>query len=199
MDHYGIDKRYPEGLHQSLYISTALTSASSQLMFGHPPDLMVALLKGQERQMQIVDLIRSIQQGKYVPEGQEVIPGTAGVFTGPGLAVTNQTVTNLITQEVLPPIARHIDRSLAESHASILALLAPDRTFASTRPLQQVVQSHTHPYLLRFLRQFRHANQSHLGFTGTAQAEVTQLLYDGQKNVGYFAGTGWSPLHLKLR
>jgi hypothetical protein len=201
LDHYGADLRFPEGLDRSLYMETARASASAQLMFGHGPDLLISLCKGQEWQNDIVNLTRAIIEGRYVPPGQEVVPGTAGIVSGPALAVTTRSIAAIVRDEVLPELVLHLNCTLAQSHAATVELLAPKTIFSSHLPFSPAVRNHTHPYLLTYLRKFRQSEDQLLGFTGTAQAEVTQLLFDGQKNVGYFAGTGiynQSPLHLHL-
>jgi hypothetical protein len=190
MDHYGADLRFPQGLHHSIYMDTARTSASAQLMFGHPPDLLTALCQGAEWQNGIVALSRAIVEGRYISPDQEVIQHTTGIVSSPDLALTTRSIANMIKSDILPEFSLHINRGIAQSYGSALALLAPNRHRSQPGSLPQSIHTHTHPFLLERLRDFRASEDNLLGFTGTAQAEVTQLLFDGQKNVGYFAGTG---------
>lgn len=103
----------------------------------------------------------------------------------------------MIKTDILPEFALHVNRAIAESYGSMLALVAPKSQPPSSLSLTQTVQTHTHPFLLERLRHFREAEEGSLqGFTGTAQAEVTQLLWEGQRNIGYFAATGAQPSSL---
>jgi len=72
----------------------------------------------------------------------------------------------------------------------MLALVAPKSNHPQPGTLQPMINKPTHPFFLEHLRRFRESEDKLLGFTGAAQAQVTQLLWDGQKNVGYFAATG---------
>jgi len=193
MDHYGADLRFPQGLNRSIYMDTARSSFATQLMFGHPPDLLVALSQGAEWQNGIVSLTTAIMEGKYIPPNQSVVPQSAGVVPSPELAVTTQSIANMVKTDILPEFALHVNRAIAESYGSMLSLVAPKSQKPSSGSLTQTILTHTHPFLLEQLRLFREAEGSLLGFTGTAQAEVTQLLWEGQTNVGYFAATGECP------
>jgi len=105
MDHYGIDKRYPEGALHPAAQSLLYLNRSHQCLFtvdcvGHPPDLMVAPSQSQERaRCKIVDSYApSNRESTLVSEGQEVIPGhSRPVFHRfPVLSRhPTQTVTNL--------------------------------------------------------------------------------------------------------
>lgn len=68
--HYGGDERTPLGLDYTVFMTTARTSAASQMMFGYEPDLMVALSAGSERQNAIVDKMSRILQGSSPPDVQ---------------------------------------------------------------------------------------------------------------------------------
>jgi hypothetical protein len=188
MDFYDHDLQLPEGLDRKLYIQTARTSASAQLMFGHPPDLLLALCQGHEWQNGIIHLSRTIMDGKYVPPGQEIVSHSLDQTPGP--AITPHSVASAIRDQVIPELTLHLNRTLTQSHASVVELLTPNRRWSQVTPLRQAVQAHTHPFFLEYIRRFRRSEDKTLGFTGTSQAEVTQLLYDGQRNVGYFAATG---------
>lgn len=193
---YSADMRFPEGVDRSIYMETARSSASAQLMFGHPPDLLMALCKGSERQNEIIETIKAITGGRYAPPGEALIPGTVGTAQSPGLAFTSDAIGHIVKTHVLPQFILHINRTIAQSHASILQVFAPEQTPTRIGSLQQTAHTHTHPFLLERLRHFRGMEDQLSGFTGTAQAEVTQILYDGEVNVGYFAATGTSFLLL---
>jgi hypothetical protein len=159
-------------------------------MFGHPPDLLLALSQGADWQNGIVTLTKAIMEGRYVPPNQAIIPQSSGILPSPDLTISTHSIANVIKTDILPEFSLHINRAIAESYGSILSILAPKQHRPQPGSLQQNIQIHTHPFFLERLRHFRSSEDSLLGFTGAAQAEVTQLMYDGKSNVGYFAATG---------
>jgi hypothetical protein len=190
MDFYGADLRFPAGLDRSLYMETARSSASAQLMFGHGPGLLQALCAGSEWQNDVIGIIRRVMDGNqgdveesFDGRGEMTVGATAMVAIGKRLAKT-------VKDEVVQELMLHINRSLSQAHAATINLLAPNQTFDHSGRLPQIATRLTHPYLVNRLRDFMGKGVRNLGFTGTCQAEVAQLLYDGQKNVGYFAATG---------
>jgi hypothetical protein len=159
-------------------------------MFGHPPDLLLALSQGADWQNGIVSLSKAIIEGRYVPPGQAVVPQSSSILPSPDLAVTTHSIANIIKTDVLPEFSLHINRAIAESYGSVLSILAPKHHHPQPGSLHQNIRVHTHPFFLERLRHFCSSEDKLLGFTGAAQAEVTQLMFDGQSNVGYFAATG---------
>ena len=192
MDHYGTDLRFPQGLNNSIYMETARASAATQLLFGHPPNLLLALSQGAEWQNGIVSLTRAIIEGRYVPPTAAIVPTSSGILPSPELAVTVPSLANMVKFDILPEFSLHVNRAIAESFATILALVAPKHHNPRPGTLQPSAQFHTHPFFVERLRVFRSSEDQLLGFTGAAQAEVTQLMFDGQSNIGYFAATGQS-------
>ena len=187
--HYGGDMRFPQNLDRGIYMRTATSSAAYQMLVGHPPDLMIALCAGFERQNTISDTIKAIQEGRYVAPGQAVI-GEPGVVPGPNPAITVDGIVEALDRRISPRIVAHVNRSLSESHAALINVVRPNTSFSQSNSLPQTVKRHTHPNLLKHLRQFMRSDHEMLGFTGSAQAEVTQLMFDGTQNIGYFAATG---------
>jgi Helicase conserved C-terminal domain len=171
-------------------METARASAATQLMFGHPPDLLLALSRGAEWQNGIVTLSRAIMEGRYVPPDQAIIPQSSGILPSPDLAISAHSIANVIKTDILPEFSLHINRAISESYGSVLSILSPKHHHPQAGSLHQTIRVHTHPFLLQRLRHFRSTEDSLLGFTGAAQAEVTQLMFDGQSNIGYFAATG---------
>jgi hypothetical protein len=188
--HYDGDHRLPDGLDRGMFMSTARTSATWQILHGHPPELMILLSKGGERQTAMIDMIQAIRSGRYVPSGQEVFVGSSGVTQGPHPAITSSALVEGIRSTIFPELFLHGTRALAQAHAAVVDLLAPNKTFPHSNPLTPTVHRFGHPFILQQLRQFMLLDDELAGFTCSQQAEVTQLLYDGQRNVGYFAATG---------
>lgn len=187
--HYGGDMRFPQNLDRGIYMRTATSSAAFQMLVGHPPELMIALCAGFGRQNSISDTIKAIQEGRYVAPGQAVI-GEPGVVPGPNPAITVDGIVEALDRRISPQIVAHVNRSLSESHAALINVVRPNTVFSQSNSLPQTVRRHTHPSLLRHLREFMRSDDDMLGFTGSAQAEVAQLMYDGTQNIGYFAATG---------
>ena len=190
MDHYGADLRFPQGLNNSIYMETARASAATQLMFGHPPHLLLALSQGAEWQNGIVSLSKAIIEGRYVPPDRAVIPQSSGIVSSPDVAVSTHTIASIVKTDILPEFSLHINRAIAESYGSVLSFLNPKHYRPQPGTLHQHLRLHTHPFFLERLCHFRSSEDDILGFTGAAQAEVTQLMFDGQSNIGYFAATG---------
>jgi hypothetical protein len=72
----------------------------------------------------------------------------------------------------------------------MLALVAPKFNHLQPDTLQPMINKLTYPFFLEHLHKFCESKDKRLGFTDATQAQVTQLLWDGQKNVGYFTATG---------
>ena len=190
LDHYGADLRFPLGLNRSIYMDTARTSAASQLMFGHGPDLLIALSQGSEWQNRLAALSKSIIEGTYHPEEQGLVPQSSAGPSAPHLALTTRSIADTVKTDVLPEFALHINRAISESYGAVLRVLAPNSHSSDPSQPFQPIRVHTHPFFLQHLRRFRATEDNLLGFTGAIQAEVTQLLWEGEKNIGYFAATG---------
>lgn len=191
MEEYEGDIRFPQGLDRTIFMETAKTSGLVQQMFGHPPDLMLELCKGNEWQNDVINVNRAITEGRYISPAQEVVKGSAGVVQGPGLAFTADSVAYVVQNHVLPPLVLHMNRTLSQAHAATVQLLSPESSPRDTTgSLQPVARSHTHPYFVEALRRFRSSPGPLPGFTSLMQAEVTQALYDRETNVAYIAPPG---------
>jgi hypothetical protein len=81
-ERYDADGRLPDSLDRGIYMTTARTSAIFQMLLGHPPDLLLALSAGQNRQNSIINIIDAIQEGRYVAEGQQVIGPPGPICSG---------------------------------------------------------------------------------------------------------------------
>ena len=181
--HYAGDERTPHGLDYTVFMTTARTSAATQMMFGYEPDLMVALSAGSERQNAIVDKMSRILQGNRPPDVQ-----TASSYP------TVESIVDAIRTRLLPDMVLYGNRSLAQSLAAIVNLLAPSRVFRRGINLAPATDHFAHPYFLTQLRSLMGTSEPVLSFSNAAQAEVTKLMYEGRQHVAYISGTGMCPV-----
>ena len=123
--HYCQDMRLPDNLDSGMFISTSRANATFHMLLGHPPDLMVALAKAQERQNQMLETIEGINAGKYVPPGMEVFQGTTGIWQGPSLAVMSGAIVEGIRMQLLPELILNQNRAAAKVHAAIMDIVLP--------------------------------------------------------------------------
>jgi len=188
--HYRGDARLPDNLDSGIFMSTCRASGTFQMLLGHPPDVLVALAVGREQQNKILETIEAINSGRYVPRGQEVFEGMTGIWRGPSMAVTSSAIVDGIRREILPELILHQNRSAAKAHAAVLDVVLPDRVYARSNPVPRTVTRETHPYFLKRLREFFGDDEEKLGFRSPIQAEVTQLMYDGDCHLLYVAPTG---------
>lgn len=183
--HYGGDERTPLGLDYTVFMTTARTSAASQMMFGYEPDLMVALSAGSERQNAIVDKMSRILQGSSPPDVQ-----SSSSYP------TVESIVEAIKSRLLPEMVLYGNRSLAQSLAAVVNLLAPSRVFRRGINLVPAAEHFAHPYFLTQLRSFMGTSKPLLSFSNAAQAEVTKLMYEGRQHIAYISGTGMFQLVL---
>lgn len=88
------------------------------------------------------------------------------------------------------------NRSLAQSLAAVVNLLAPSRVFRRGINLVPAAEHFAHPYFLTQLRSFMGTSKPLLSFSNAAQAEVTKLMYEGRQHIAYISGTGMFQLVL---
>jgi hypothetical protein len=119
----------------------------------------------------------------------------AGITTG--LAITPNAIVDGIRHQLMPEMMLHLNRTLSEAHSSVVNLFKPNETFpqSTARTHRQINPRETHPHLLKRLRDFMGSATGLMGFTSAIQSEVTQLMYDGDRNIGYFAATGRVSIH----
>jgi hypothetical protein len=180
--HYAGDARLPMGLDNGIFFKTARTSAAIQMLFGHPPDLMIALSAGNENRNRLIDTINSIRQGRY-----NVHSPTGGSSTP---TATIEGILDGIKQKLMPELFLHGTRALSDAFAAVVDLFAPYRIFPRTNILQPIARTIAHPFLLTQLRHFRGVTGSSVGFYNSTQAEVTALMYARKENIAYVSGTG---------
>ena len=112
--HYAGDECTPHGLDYTVFMTTARTSATSQMMFGYEPELMIALSAGSECQNRIVDKMLHILQG-ISPPVQTTTSGYPMV----------KSIVKAIKLKLLPDMVVYGNRSLAQSLAAVVNFYWP--------------------------------------------------------------------------
>ena len=120
-------------------------------------------------------------------QGTEPRPSTTAQYP------SVHSIVNAAKEALLPEMVMYINRSLNQSFAGVVNLLAPSQVYSQGTQLAPAVQHVAHPYLLAQLRKFMGGDPL-LGFLNASQAEVTQLMYEGRRHVLYISGTGKSLL-----
>jgi len=157
-------------------------SATLHLIFGHQPELFRLLEAGNSRRAQIAETIRVFRKLQAVPIVHK--PRT------PLASFLVDSVVDRIKEKLIPEIVTHGNRALAQAHASMIEVFLPERQFPTASPLPQTARRMTHPYLLQRLREFMGQAGTELGFTNVHQAQVTQLMFEGRRHIGYISATG---------
>lgn len=188
-EHYGGDKSFPHGWNDHAFQSTALISAKFHILLGFPPTLLHSITAGRERQTQILQDVRAIRQGQYVPPGQEVIMGQTGITAGPALTVPG--ISRSIMQDVMPTISLDINRAVSQGIAVLADIAFPNNR--QTLPADaSLITRPPHVSLLNKLREYLllvKEERPNRGFSNRSQGEVTQLMWQGGINIAYVAST----------
>src|SRR6267154_4691782 len=114
-------------------------------------------------------------------QGTEPRPSTTAQYP------SVHSIVNAAKEALLPEMVMYINRSLNQSFAGVVNLLAPSQVYSQDTQLAPAFQHVAHPYLLAQLRQFMGGDPL-LGFLNASQAEVTQLMYEGRRHVLYISG-----------
>jgi hypothetical protein len=189
--HYNGNANLPTGLDSGVYFKTARTSAAMQMLFGHPPDLMIALSKGNEYRNFLIDTIVSIRRGHYNNDNHPPIGASSS-------AMTTEALLDAIKRNLMPDLFLHGTRALSSAFAAVVDLFAPYHIFPRTNVLQPVARTLAHPYLLKQLRRFRGALGTSVGFFNATQGEATALMYAGKEHFAYISETGMLFLFIYL-
>lgn len=191
-DCYGHDARLPEGIDQGIFMSTARVSAVHHILCGHPPDLMRLLEAGKGPISEVVGIVQAIRQPKstvglsHEHKNERFVP-----------AMELHEVAEALKRLVLPSLEQTTRAVVAQAHASVVKLFSPSSTSITSNALQQIAHVCTHPYILERLREFMPNNGPQLGFRNVQQAQVTQLMFEGQRHIAYIAPTGKSFTELR--
>lgn len=188
-EHYGGDKSFPVGWNDHVFQSTALISAKFHVLLGFPPTLLQAMHAGRHAQTEILQTVRAIKQGQYVFPGEEVIAGQMGVTNGP--ALTAPGISHAIMQDVVPSIALHINRAVAQGVATFANIAFPHNRTLTTFDASTITRP-PHVSLLGKLREYLQLmddKRINRGFTDRSQGEVTQLMWQGRVHIAYIAPT----------
>lgn len=177
---YGLDARLPTTMPRSVWEETSHVSATWHMLYGHKPLLWAHLTAGSERQQKILSTITALQRSSSLPL-------TLSVES----VVHHATVDDLVDRferGLLPRLLRANQQALGAAHASTVDLLLLQTAYGQGQKLRQVAQRCTNPGLLVYLR--RMLGNPEATFLNTEQAQVTQLMLEGERHIAYFAPTG---------
>jgi hypothetical protein len=181
VQHYGRDSRTPDGINYGAFLSAARVSGVFHLLYGHPPDLLQQLEYGQGQIVSIKNTINCIRN-RSLPI----------ISSSPSSVLSLEEITMTLKSLILPELNSTLVKAVAQSHASVIDFVSPKSTFQTPvlAPNSDIVP---HPYLLSKLRELcPMLYQVNGGFKTPQQGQVTQLLYERQRNVVYIAPTGMS-------
>lgn len=151
--HYGSDERFPLGLNDHLFQSTALLSAKYHLLLGFPPTLLKSITAGREKQTNILATVDAITQGHYVFPGQQVIQGQLGIMPRNAPAITVPGLAQAITEDLMPSISLSLNRAISQSVAAFANIAFPQLSPPVERVNRTVIRP-PHPSLLPKFHQF---------------------------------------------
>ncbi|KAF7771871.1 hypothetical protein Agabi119p4_6182 [Agaricus bisporus var. burnettii] len=172
VQHYGLDSRTPSGMNIKLFFADARVSAVFHLLYGHPPTLLQRLEAGKSQSQMLITTIESIRSSAppvHLSKDPTEIPNSPDMFAR---------------------IKQLIDTSIATSHAAITHLFTPPNTLHEISNSVNETEITVHPYVLRKLRESYSQLPPNMSFSNQQQAQVTQLLFDGDRHVVYVAPTG---------
>jgi hypothetical protein len=174
VEHYGHDSRTPSGMNIKGFHSNARVSAVFHILYGHPPTLFRHLEDGKSHLQSLKATIDSVRQRRQAVEPQQYSPRNH----------TNDA-------EFFSRMKKLLDQSIASSHAAITHLFSPSSGLYNPQPQwkEHVV---VHPFVLKKLREsFPHLHQN-MSFSNQQQAEVAQMMFEGNCHIVYISPTGES-------
>lgn len=198
IDHYGGDRQLPEGFDRSLFMQTARVSAVLHIVFGHPPELLQMLAKGQSHITRLEHIISAIENPIIALRLDQ--PSDGAVTTLPdnqnapttGVASLNalESVAGMLYQSMAPEVEGCVKRTIARCHADLLEFLRTRASGVEKSLSGSLPAIYPSVYVLGQLRHFMNHHDDILGFKTPQQAVVTQLMYEGTQNILYVSPTG---------
>jgi hypothetical protein len=172
LEHYGHDSRTPNGMNIKSFHANARVSAVFHILCGHQPTLFRHLEDSKANSQHLIAIIDTVRQQQ---------PAAAP------LHVASRNMTNEV--EFLSKIKKLLDQSIASSHAAITHLFAPSMSLHHVPP-QSKDHVVVHPFVLRKLREsFPHLHPN-MSFSNQQQAEVAQMMLEGNCHIVYVSPTG---------
>ncbi|KAF7966152.1 hypothetical protein HWV62_39780, partial [Athelia sp. TMB] len=192
-EHYGGDERFPLGLNDHTFQATVTMSAKYHALLGFPPTLLVSLMAGRQRQIEILNTFRSIQNGEYSEDGQQgVQPRVAGVLTNVVQAPILPVVSRAMLDQLLPAFVQQVSAITARGVAAFANIAYPNISPAQDYGAPSITRSPE----LRLLMTLRELlvrtgdTRVNRGFSDAAQGEVSQLMLEGESHLAYISPTG---------
>jgi hypothetical protein len=186
--HYGGDAQMPSGYDRPSFIQTALVSAVTHIMLGHEPELLRSICNSETHMRDLERLILSIMHPQLTTTAHCSSSQMA-------LAPSPDAFTDAFEHRILPKIQDSHRRDMIDAHSAFFthidSLSAP--SIKSKQPPPSTV--YVHPYMYQCLQTFMRGRRV-TGFKNQEQAIVTQLMYQGEKNILYISGTSESSFSL---
>lgn len=176
--YYGRDSGTPDGMNIKTFIANARVSAVFHLLYGHPPTLLESLESSKPRIERILTTIAKIRNPtQSSPSVNSVV-------------INSQSPPDSNEPAFFAKVQHMVDTAIAKSHAAVANLFTDQTTIHSTStpiPIPPIV---AHPYIVQKLRQMYPELPPNTAFTNSQQAQVTQLLFEGDRHVAYLSPTG---------
>ncbi|KAF9440876.1 hypothetical protein P691DRAFT_715436 [Macrolepiota fuliginosa MF-IS2] len=178
--HYGHDSRTPDGMNIKTFLTHARVSGVFHLLFGHPPTLLEQLESGKTHSAKLIATIMAIRHRALAPQQ---MPSTTQ--TSPHAAREQNHLDTIWTK-----MQAIIDESIAKSQAAIANIFTDSITIHQAPKLPTHNPIVVHPFILRKLREMYHNLPPNISFSNTQQAQVTQMMYEGERHIAYVSPTG---------
>lgn len=172
--HYGQDSRTPDGTNIKTFLAHARVSAAFHILYGHHPTLLERLESNKAHTDQLIATIMKIRH-----------PLQSSTPTATAPHALSTTDPHLIAK-----IQNVFEQSLVKSYSAVVDLFTAPTTvhqLSTSFPAAPVV---THPYILKKLRQLYPDLPTNAAFKNVPQAQIAQLLFEGNRHVAYISPTG---------
>lgn len=176
--YYGLDSGTPDGMNIKSFIAHARVSAIFHLLYGHPPTLLVSLESRKPRLERILTTIANIRNP---PQSH---PSVTSILT------TSPSSPDVTEPGLLVKVQQMVDTAIAKSHAAVANLFTDQATIHTPLAPFSAPPIVVHPYIVNKLRDMYPQFSPNTAFTNIQQAQVTQLLFQGDRHVAYISPTG---------
>lgn len=177
--HYGHNSGTPHDMSIKTFIAHAHVSATFHLLYGHPPTLLERLESPQPRIDRILATIANI---RHPPPAHPSFDNSTLAISRPPSKFTDPAFFIKVQQIV--------EMAVAKSHAAVVNLFGDRTTIHPISTLPPAPPVVAHPYIINKLRDLYPEFSWNLAFTNPQQAQVTQLLFKGDRHVAYVSPTG---------
>lgn len=176
--YYGRDSGTPDGMNIKTFTAHARISSVFHLLFGHPPALLERLESNKPR---IERILTTIAQIRNPPQHYP---------SAPPVTTTSHSSLDVTEPALLTKVQQMVDTAIAKSHAAVANLFTDKAMIHTMSAPISVPPVVAHPYIVNKLRDMYPQFPPNTAFTNPQQAQVTQLLFQGDRHVAYISPTG---------